>query len=261
MKPVIELHAGNARAVIDLVRGGRLASLTVDGLDLLLPRSDDPMRWGCYPMAPWAGRVRLGRFRFAGQEHSLPLDMPPHAIHGTTYTRAWTDEGGGRLSISLGDAWPWPGRAVQQLTLFEDALEMILEVHADEEPFPASLGWHPWFPRRLTRGGAAEIQLDAAAMYQRDDGHLPTGELVPPPPGPWDDCFTRLRRPPGVRWPGALEITLQSDLEHVVVYDEPEHAVCVEPLTGPPDALNLAPRMVTPGTPLCGRVRLEWAPA
>lgn len=254
----MELRAGDARAVVDLARGGRLARLEVAGLSLLLPESDDPIRWGCYPMAPWAGRVRRGRFRFDGREYSLPRNLPPHAIHGTVFTRAWDDAGGGRISTSLGPDWPWAGRAVQSFALSESALEMTLEVHADERPFPASAGWHPWFPRRLARGGDAMVSLDAAAMYRRDDEEIPTGELVTPPPGPWDDCFTRLAAAPGVRWPGALDLVLRSSLDHCVVYDQPAHALCVEPLTGPPDALNLAPRVIAPDDPLVARVRLEW---
>jgi aldose 1-epimerase len=148
---------------------------------------------------------------------------------------------------------------VQSFALSESALEMTLEVHAADSPFPASAGWHPWFPRRLARGEEAMVRLDAAAMYRRDGEDMPTGELVTPPPGPWDDCFTQIAAAPGVRWPGAIEIVLRTSLDHVVVYDEPEHALCVEPLTGPPDALNLEPRIVAPGDPLVASVRLEWA--
>jgi len=140
---MIEFRAGDARAVVDPARGGRLAGLEVAGLSLLLPESDDPMRWGCYPMAPWAGRVRRGRFRFDGRQYSLPCNLPPHAVHGTTFTRAWSDEGDGRISIALGPDWPWPGRAVQEFALSDSALEMTLEVHADDGAFPASAGWHP----------------------------------------------------------------------------------------------------------------------
>jgi aldose 1-epimerase len=255
----MELRAGDVRAVVDPTRGGRLSRLEVAGLNLLLPQSDEPMGWGCYPMAPWAGRVRRGRFSFDGREYSLPCNMPPHAIHGTTFTRAWDERDDGRIAIALGPDWPWPGRAVQQFELSDGALEMILEIHADDQPFPASAGWHPWFPRQLGRGGEAVVNLDAGAMYRCDGDGIPTGELVAPPPGPWDDCFTQLARAPGVRWPGAIEIVLRTSLEHVVVYDQPAHALCVEPLTGPPDALNLGPRIVAPGDPLRASVRVEWS--
>ena len=151
----MELRAGDVCVVIDPARGGRLSKLDIAGLSLLLPETDDPMRWGSYPMAPWAGRVRQGQFRYAGEEYRLPRNLPPHAIHGTTFTRAWDDEGDGRLSIPLGPDWPWPGRAVQQFDLSESALEMTLEVHADDRPFPASAGWHPWDRGRVPRQAAS----------------------------------------------------------------------------------------------------------
>lgn len=252
------LEAGDARVVVDAEAGGRIAELEVAGLQLLVPREADALRWGCYPMAPFAGRVREARFRHAGREYELPVTAPPHAIHGTVHDRPWRDEGGGRLSIALGPDWPFPGRAVQQVALEPDALSLRLEVHADDAVFPASLGWHPWFRRRLARGAPARLALRARHMYVRDASGIPTGETVPPPPGPWDDCFTGLEADPVLAWAGAVELTLHSTVSHWVVYDEPEHALCVEPQTAPPDALNLGAALVEPGRPLVAEARLSF---
>ncbi|NDC44954.1 MAG: hypothetical protein EBZ55_02545 [Actinobacteria bacterium] len=41
-------------------------------------------------MAPWAGRMRHGEFHFGGSTYRVPCDLPPHAIHGTTYAAKWT---------------------------------------------------------------------------------------------------------------------------------------------------------------------------
>jgi aldose 1-epimerase len=262
----IELAAGPARVSIDPASGGRISSLRIDGLELLLPRSDDLLRWGSYPMAPWAGRVRNGRFVFDGKQYALPLGMPPHAIHGTTYTRAWqrVDDAGsasGReatISIDLGPDWPWGGSAVQTFSLQEDHLALRLEVRSGGSPFPASVGWHPWFRREIGRGEAVELDFEPRAMYACDDAGIPTGQLVAPPPGPWDDCFTAVASAPVLRWPGALVLTLESSADHWVVYSQPEHAICVEPMTGPPDVLNSSPAIVTPGTPLVATARFSW---
>ena len=251
----MELRAGEASAVVDLEHGGRLRSLVVDGLELLRPRAadpGDPMAWGCFPMAPWAGRVRHGRFA----DHRLPINLPPHAIHCTVFTRRWEHDDD--LTIDLGPDWPWPGRAAQRIELTPDALHLRLEVHATDAPFPASCGWHPWFRRRLATGGDAELHFEAGAMWERDAEKIPTGRLVDPPPGPWDDCFTRLAGPPRITWPGALELTIESSCPHVVVFDEPEDALCVEPQTHPPDALNTGAAIVEPGRPLIADATLRW---
>jgi len=262
----IELTAGRARISVDLVSGGRIASLCVDGLELLLPRSDDPLRWGSYPMAPWAGRVRNGRFDFDGRQYALPLGMPPHAIHGTTYTRAWQSDDNGdgasssdaTISTDLGADWPWAGHAVQTFSLREDHLALRLEVRSDAAPFPASIGWHPWFRRELDRGEAVDLDFEPDAMYACDDAGIPTGQLIAPTAGPWDDCFTGVANAPVLRWPGALALTLESSADHWVVYSQPEHAICIEPMTGPPNALNARPRIVTPDAPLVATARLSW---
>lgn len=258
----VVLAAGPATVVIDAERGGRLSSLRVDGLELFVTAGDSPLDWGCYPMAPFAGRIRNGRFRYAGKEHQLERNLPPHAIHGTVYDQAWKVEHAERtdavLMTDLGDDWPFDGRVVQRIRVADDALELRLEVWAEDESFPASCGWHPWWRRRLSRGDALALDLDAGAMWARDDDGIPSGEMTTPPPGPWDDCFTELAGPPVLRWEGALEVTVASTCLDVVVFDEPSHAVCVEPQTGPPDALRLTPVVVEPGLPLVAEAAFAW---
>ena len=257
----VVFEEGSARAVIDLDNGARLASLTLWGLELLVTEADSPLDWGCYPMAPFAGRVRRGRFTYEGRDVELPVNLPPHAIHGTVFDAAWDDEGDGVFSTPLVSPWPFPGRVVQRVKLRPDALELTLEVHAADEAMPASCGWHPWFRRQLGRGRSVELVFDALYMYQRDLDGIPDGEKVAPPPGPWDDCFTDLLDPPRLRWPGAATLTVESSCPDLVVFDEPPHAVCVEPQTGPPDALNLGPSIVVPGQPLVAEMALRWSPA
>ena len=58
-------------------------------MSLLVPPEVDDHNYGCFPMAPWAGRVRHGHFVFEGVEHQLPLNKPPHAIHGIVRDLRW----------------------------------------------------------------------------------------------------------------------------------------------------------------------------
>ncbi len=252
------LQAGNVQVTVVPEAGARLGSLRVDGLELLVTEGPGPTLWGCFPMAPWAGRTRHGRFSFDGAEVRLPVNLPPHAIHGTVFERAWHADGGGSYSIDLGPDWPFGGRAVHTVRPTEDALALRLEVHADDRPMPASCGWHPWFRRRLARGAPAELSFDAAWMELRDAEGIPGGQRVPPPPGPWDDCFGGLRQQPVLTWPGALELAITSTCDYLVVFDKPEHAICVEPQSAPPDALNRTPAVVEPGQPLVAETTWSW---
>ena len=255
----IGLAAGDVTAIVRPDLGARISSLTIGGTELLVTDADRPVDWGLYPMAPFAGRLRHGRVEFGGSVHQLPLTLPPHAIHGTLVTRAWDVVTDGVMEVELRDPWPYRGRVRHTVDLQEDHLALELTVEADE-PMPAWAGWHPWFRRDIGIAGApAEVDFTAGAMYERDGEGVPTGATVAPPPGPWDDCFTKLSGPPRVVWPGWLELTVESPHEYPVVYTEPPHAVCVEPQTAPPDALNLGMAAVLePGKPLVATMALRW---
>jgi len=267
--PPIVLGSATARLEISPAHGGRLASLVVHGSELLVTEGPGPMMWGCYPMVPFAGRIRDGAFAFDERSFSLPLTMPPHAIHGTAFERAWTvqDEqpAESRIAIDLGPDWPFAGRASQHFVLGKGGLKVSMTLEADE-PMPVTMGWHPWFRRELTgtvaepmpASAPAQLQFDATRMYERGPDGIPTGRLVAPSDGPWDDCFTGVRTPPRLVWPGRFALSLTSTCDHWVVYDEPADAICVEPQTGPPDSVNLAPRVVLPGVPLTASMTWHW---
>jgi aldose 1-epimerase len=255
----LDLSAPGVDLVVDLAVGGRLASLSIGGIELLRGPRDDVLRWGSYPMAPWAGRVRDATFTFEGRQIHLPVRMPPHAIHGTVFYRRWRQLDDRTIEIDLGPEWPFAGSVIQRFDLATDHLTCRIEVRA-EVPMPASIGWHPWFVRRPAGlDSELELELDAGALYLRDAAEIATRTIVsPPPPGPWDDCFTDLRRPPVLRWPGFLELTIESACPDWVVYTEPVDALCVEPQTAPPDALNIDPAVVEPGRPLVAEMTWRW---
>ena len=248
----------SAQVRIDLDHGARVASLRVEGLELLVTESADPLGWGAYPMAPWTGRLRQGRFEYQAQSFQLPLSLPPHAIHGTVHDQRWEEDGTHGARCELDGPWPFRGEVRQEFRLEEDALCLRLEVHARDEPFPAAAGWHPWFTRQLERGEPAQFLFSPGSMCARDEEGISTGEEVEVPEGPWDDCFVGVQSAPTLIWPGALRLRLLSEVSHWVVYSEPDHAICIEPMTGPPNALNLEPTEVRPGQPLVADLRIQW---
>jgi aldose 1-epimerase len=254
----ITLTAGDAEVALAPGNGGRVRSLRVGGTELL--RQGE--RFGCFPMVPWCGRIRDGMFRDGGTVHRMPLNSPPHAIHGTARDGAWrvarADPAEAALTYDLVAPWPYPGRVTQLVTLAEDSLTLTMSVETYESSFPAQLGWHPWFNRTLD-GQDARIDFSPAWQEERGEDHLPTGNRIDPLPGPWDDCFGM---PGGVdvtlTWPERLELRVTSREEWVVVYDEQSEAVCVEPQTGPPNGLNTLPRLVTPIEPLEATTTWTW---
>ncbi|MEU9467729.1 aldose 1-epimerase [Streptomyces avermitilis] len=254
----ITMTAGDAEVALLPGNGGRVRSLRVGGVELL--RQGE--RYGCFPMVPWCGRIRDGKFRNGATLHQMPLNSPPHAIHGTARDGVWrvarSDKNEAVLTYDLIAPWPYPGRVTQVAALTEDSLTLTMSVETYDSSFPAQIGWHPWFNRNL---GQDDARVDFTPAWQEERGadHLPTGNRIAPLPGPWDDCFGM---PDGVHvtlsWPGQLELTVASREKWVVVYDEQPEAVCVEPQTGPPDGLNTRPRLVTPIEPLEATTTWTW---
>ncbi|WP_369171088.1 aldose 1-epimerase [Streptomyces sp. R28] len=257
----ITLTAGDAEVDVLPGNGGRVGGLRVGGTELL--RQGE--RFGCFPMVPWCGRIRDGRFLDGAVVRQMPLNAPPNAIHGTVRDGAWrvarVTDGEAVITYDLVEPWPYTGRVTQVVALTPDSLSLTISVETYETSFPAQIGWHPWFNRNLGGDGAQDVRLDFSPAWQeeRGDDHLPTGNRIEPKPGPWDDCFGM---PDGVdvtlTWPGQLELKVAGRQEWVVVYDEQEAAVCVEPQTGPPNGLNSLPRLVTPLEPLEATTVWSW---
>lgn len=247
------------RIGIDLDAGCRLASLRVGGHELLVSGAPALIDWGCYPMAPYAGRVREGRFAFGGREYRLPRTLGEHAIHGSVYSRRWEAESESWFATELGPDWPFPGTARQQIRLGPGHLDLRLEVHSDGGVMPAACGWHPWL-RREVAGATARLDFRPGFMFERDAAGITTRKRRPVTPGPWDDCFGGVEVPPVVTWPGVLRLEIESTCDYWVVFDQRESALCVEPQSAPPDSLNHDSFVVEPGHPLVAQCRLRWGP-
>lgn len=254
---MIELEAGEAAVTVSPADGGRVASITVCGTDLLVrgTSGDDPMSWGSYPMVPYAGRVGGASFDFEGRTVALPANLPPHAIHGSGFTTPWDvlDDGLDHCELRCALAWSLGGTAHQHLQLTPDALVCVLTVVAGHDPMPVVIGWHPWFVK------PAADRLAFAAMYERGPDGLPTGRIVHPGHRPWDDCFVNPLAPLRLEYANDLTVTVSSDAGHWVVYDEPDHATCIEPQSGPPDAVHLGmAHRLSPGEMLQRTMTISW---
>lgn len=271
----MHLSNGDVSISLDPERGGRLSSLLVHGHELLVAReqlvADDPalpLLWGAYPMTPWAGRVRQAQFDFDGEQHQVRIDpgsgpISDHSIHGVGFVQPWDRVDEQTLSLQLDGHWPLGGSVTHQVQLAEDSLTLTLCVTAGARAMPAMVGWHPWF-RRVLSPAAQPVRLcfEADSMYELDEDAIPTGRLVPVPDGPWDNCFVGVTSPITLTWPGQLRLTLSSDCEHWVVYDQPDHAICVEPQSAAPDVFNHAPnsldQRLEPGQSLTRSFTLSW---
>lgn len=235
--------------------GARIGSMIVGDQEIFMTggATDDPLSWGCYPMVPYAGRVRDATLKFAGEQFSLKNNLPPHSLHGTVFDRPWNVAKNSpseiELVIDLGDEWPFAGTVQHHIQLSDTKLEMQLTVNA-LDAMPIQVGWHPWF----VKPHATSLHFDA--MLQRDGTGIATTQRVPQPATPVDDCFVNPEEPLTITIEN-LRLTLSSDCSHWVMYNIPLYATCIEPQSGPPNGINDGPFGLAPNTSMTREFTIE----
>lgn len=119
-----------------------------------------PFRYGVPVLFP-PNRVRNGKFVFLDREYQLPLNEPPHHLHGEISQRSWTvkaiaadeDTGASVLSEFRFDQHPdilayFPHPLVFRMryTLRDGQLQLDGEVQNEgDSPAPYAVGLHPYF--------------------------------------------------------------------------------------------------------------------
>ena len=261
---MITLSSGNVEVVIDAEHGSRMSSLRFGETEILVQRTDDDsFSWGCYPMAPWAGRTRNGVFEYQGSSVQLPINSAPHAIHGLVHDAVWqvvnTSPTSTTLRVELDQRWPFAGWVEHHISVDSTSVNLQLTVHAvdrNDDPIsmPAQVGWHPWFLRPV------QLEAEFKTIYVRDSDGIAGAQRVHRQHDlmhrQLDDCFTDAVTTPLLHFENGLTVRLESDCSHWVIYNEPSHAICVEPQSGPPNGLNSEPLVISPNHPLTRYFRL-----
>lgn len=211
-------------------------------------------------MAPWAGRIRGN----AIGNRVMDASFGPWAIHGTAPWRRATVEQRDATSITftqdLGE-WPFAGSVTTSWRIEDQTISADIVVSSHLDAFPATVGWHPWFPRELD-GVSAVVTLPATQQLLRGPDALPTGEVVAfhDAPGTFDDAFLVPEQRASITWPGVARVEVTSSSPWFVLFDQLPDAICIEPQSGPPDGLRShsfwEPQLVTPDNPL--ELRTQW---
>ncbi|WP_305098386.1 aldose 1-epimerase [Croceibacterium aestuarii] len=268
----LTLRAGDWVAELRPDTGGALAALRLGGTDVLrtMPGSAiDPLESACFPLVPWCNRIRGGRFSWSGRMVQLPENFPPepHSLHGLGWHSVWqvTAEAGFKCTLghshSGTDAWPWSYEAEQRIRLGSQGCAITLDVtNRSETPMPCGLGLHPYVRRRPE----THVRFSSTGMLLADAGLIPNGEIAASPrfadsnmgaalPSETvDHCFAG--------WSGRALI--EDDLGSIAMtargapflhlYAPADgSALCLEPVSHGPDALNRAPAEMTVLAPGC----------
>jgi aldose 1-epimerase len=259
---MLVLKSGDWEAELRPEIGGAIAALRHRGVEVLRPtppEARNPLETACFALAPYCNRIRDGRFHFAGREIALPPNFlpEPHSLHGLSWQREWQVESAVENKCVLADkhdgsgGWPWAYRAQQRIRLGPKgcAITLVL-INRSAEPMPAGIGLHPYF----RRAPESEVQFAADHVLLGGADPLPTGITAPADHfGDWangdclpgetvDHCF--------VKWSGEATvrdnfgtISVSTDgAPHLHLYAPADgSALCLEPVSHTPDAVNRAP--------------------
>jgi aldose 1-epimerase len=257
---LLRLGSRRLELVLAPALGGSIARLDLVWLEgrvpLLRGANGTPgniLETACFPLVPFANRVRGGRFTFRGRRVQLPpnLEDEPLPLHGQGLNAAWeiTSACGHEAELIFRHApgdWPWAYEARQHFRLHEAALELVLSCrNLSNAPMPCGLGLHPFFQC----DGATRFDAQAAVAWTTDADTLPVARA--PAEGRFDlrdralcgaaldQCFEGWSGRAGVRPSAPVEIAIASDAAFLHVYAPAGKAVfAAEPVTHRPAALN-----------------------
>jgi aldose 1-epimerase len=231
-------------------------------VDVLRPWAEPPpglhrsLGAACFPLVPYGGRLREGRFCFGDRQFQYPLNALPerHSSHGDGWTRPWNldqlDRRRATMSLEADAAAPFEYRCSQSLTLTPAGLSITLSAR-NLSPYrvPLGFGLHPYFANRPQ----ARVTMTAPRRWRWDAEMMPIAEES----NPNAEGFTNGQAVAGlpvaaeyadwngaaiIDWPESrLRVKLQTrpPLRHVVMWmPEGEDFFCFEPISHASDALN-----------------------
>jgi aldose 1-epimerase len=258
---LIEISSGENRLVIDPIFGGRVTQWFFRDLQILGSKGNHPLLGGWYLMAPWAGRIRDNKIIFRGNEFPQNINFQTFAIHGTVPFTEGKVQNQTETSVEIvhetSDPWPIKMQILQKWIITKNFVKSSAKISCAEGEFPAELGWHPWFKRQLARGEKARFGIEAVSQYVKDENQFTLSETKSIGIPPFDDAFHVPTGKGFIEWPQALRLDITSDVDTFIVYDELEDLFCIEPQTGPPDAVNHPKHLVDPQNPLEASVKWE----
>lgn len=244
----------------------------------------NPSRYGTPVLFPFPGRVARGRFTFRGRDYELQKRANNgNAIHGFVYDRPWqvvasgASAREGAVLVGRSESLAFPELAGQYPSAFRLDLTYRLrgwalgiEARAENvgpEPLPVGYGLHPYLHAPIDHGesaGGCVIEVPVTSRWELVD-MLPTGRILPVEEDlaagvslegrRFDDVYTGVMMSGGgsrcvlTDTRARLAVVVEADrgFREWVVYTPPRPAVCFEPYTCVPDALNLEPRGVDAG--------------
>jgi aldose 1-epimerase len=213
-----------------------------------------------FPMIPYAGRLREGRFEFEGRSIIYPLNGLPerHSSHGDGFTRPWglTTLERHRAVLELLPAAFAPVQydCTQSIEVSEDRLDITFSIRNRESyRIPIGVGLHPYFAHRR----AAILRAHLPVQWHWDAELMPTYASPNARSAEFERGIAAADLPVAAQycaWDGRAQVDWPTErvqvklltrpaLEHVVVWAPTgEDFFCFEPINHATDSFNLCKR-------------------
>ena len=173
----VELTRGELTCLIAPSLGGSITQLRLADRDILRPTPIDarsPIETACFPLIPFANRIRNGRMAFMHREYRLTphaLAMP-HAHHGHGWQAQWSVQ---RQTSDFAEllyrheataGWDWRYSARQQFQLLDQGIAVTIQIenHDQRRQMPTGCGLHPYF----VRSAQSAIVAESSAWWVND---------------------------------------------------------------------------------------------
>lgn len=257
-----EIAADEYRLVAAPTRGGSILSFEWRDQPLMR-RAAGPgiLDVACFPIVPYSNRIAGGRFSWNGRTVTLAPNFPAvdsiNPLHGPGWLSAWSlaEATGNALRLFhdySGPDWPWAYRAELSYSLGECGLTARLAVtNCAEEPMPAGLGFHPYFPRTastrylgLHRGEWCRDSSGLPTKLDRRSRAIDWWDGAAVNARAIDTVYSDREGPLQIQWPDrnlAARIDCSNNLSLTSVFaPEGMNWFCVEPVSHMTDALNRA---------------------
>ena len=248
---MIEIVNDDSSATVDLAGGG-IRELVLKNESLIKPSTDGiKTHGGIAILAPFANRIRSGKYSFMGRDYALPVNSEGNAIHGfakdSTFSPVKIEDSYCRIRTDLtGPGYPWTIRLEVTYAIMKDGFKCsAVTKNLSSSPAPFQIGFHPYF----TFSDYWSLSSDLpGALLEYKDKFFPDGSsrvidpflLESASAGNLDNTFMHS---------GALTFTTErrkilidrKNFNYLVLYNGTYSegiSVAVEPMSAPPDAFN-----------------------
>lgn len=224
----------------------------------------------CYPltykesyasaiMFPFCGRIDKGIYLFKGEKYQLSINDKVNncALHGLLYNKKFeqiaqeiTKEFASITLCYLSDGtakgFPFKYKFIVTYILTDTALTTKITIkNLDENPFPFSLGWHPYFYSENLRKSTLSFQSTAQAVFNEnllvdsfEKKHITAPFNVEKTQ--FDDCYAIAENNVYFSTPD-YKISLNTDNSNYLQIYTPaanKNVIAIEPITAPSNSFN-----------------------